>query len=135
MMLFLPGNLAREIEAHAREELPNEAVGLIAGQHGKAVAVLRLVNLTQGRTFFVDPYSQYQALRAIASAGLSTVAIYHSHPAGCLCLSDLDCMWRYQPAPLQVVVSLTETDLHVTQMRAYGFADGRPVEVPIERAE
>jgi [CysO sulfur-carrier protein]-S-L-cysteine hydrolase len=69
-----------EILAHAREDAPNECVGLVAARDGEAIAVHRARNAEAHRyRFSIDGQEQYDLMMAIENAGLDVGAIYHSH--------------------------------------------------------
>jgi [CysO sulfur-carrier protein]-S-L-cysteine hydrolase len=72
------------VEDHVRKALPQEAIGLLAGDdQGKVELVLPLSNISNDRySFLADPFEQYKAMRHIKGLGLKLLAIYHSHPGG-----------------------------------------------------
>src|SRR5918912_1567933 len=76
-VLTLPKALLLEIVRRARESLPQEAVGLVAGgAQGMARTILPLANLaSDSRSFLADPYDQFLALRSIEAQQLTLLAI------------------------------------------------------------
>lgn len=82
--VILTASARHLVEDHVRKSLPQEAVGLLAGNdRGKVELVLPLSNIANDRySFFADPFEQYKALRHIQQLGLKVLAIYHSHPGG-----------------------------------------------------
>jgi len=68
--------------AHAREEAPREACGLLAGRGGGITRLIRCANVhpTPTTRYVIDPREQLKAFRTIEAAGEELVAIYHSHP-------------------------------------------------------
>src|SRR2546421_11427722 len=82
--LTIPAELWGQVLQHARESLPREAVGLLAGNaNGRVMLVVPLPNIAPGeREFIADPFAQFCALRRLQSEDLQLLAIYHSHPDG-----------------------------------------------------
>src|SRR5262245_31292004 len=83
--LIVPKAVLEEMIAHAREELPRECCGLLAGERkdgeGQVRRLFRLVNsLTSPVEYESEPESMFRAMRAIDAEGLEVVAVYHSHP-------------------------------------------------------
>ena len=81
----LPRRIRDEMIAHARAELPNECVGLLAGVieggMGRVVERFPLVNAAASpREFLSQPESMFAAYRAMRERSLDALAIYHSHP-------------------------------------------------------
>ena len=70
--------LIDDILAHANEDYPNEACGLVVAQ-GKRHRVIRARNLAHepGLTFDLDPGAWLEV-----RPGETVVGIYHSHPSG-----------------------------------------------------
>ncbi len=98
--------------AHAREELPRECCGLLAGERleglGRVKGLYRLVNsLGSAVEYESEPSSMLKALKAIDAAGLEVVAVYHSHPTSAPIPSrkDLD-RNPYEEWAAHVIVSL-----------------------------
>ena len=72
--------LIDEMVAHAREDLPNECCGMIAGADGEATEVIRVANAAASPLRYeMDPKEQYEAWKSIEDAGKELLAIYHSH--------------------------------------------------------
>jgi proteasome lid subunit RPN8/RPN11 len=69
-----------EIIGHAREEAPNECVGLIATRDGQAVRLYRATNAAASPLRFeIDGAEQIRYHNEMEAAGLDLGAIYHSH--------------------------------------------------------
>jgi proteasome lid subunit RPN8/RPN11 len=130
--LRLPPECRDELVRHARKEAPREAVGFLAGVHDEMVErVVPLVSRGNQRSFFVDPYSQYRALRVIQAAGFVPIALYHSHPGGCSCLSMADRTFGEEAGLIQVVVALTPSRPPRAELAAYRLEDGAVQDVEI----
>jgi len=79
--LVIPDELLDEMISHARNCLPNEACGMLAGFAGRARKIYALENSDASSvTYVVDPKAQLMAIRDMNSQGLDMIAIYHSHP-------------------------------------------------------
>jgi proteasome lid subunit RPN8/RPN11 len=69
-----------ELIAHAREEAPNEACGLVGGAAGRARTVYRARNAEESPLRYnLDPKDQFRIMSEIEDRGEDLAAIYHSH--------------------------------------------------------
>jgi len=117
--------------AHAREEAPREACGLLSGRDGGISRVIRCENVhpTPTTRYVIDPREQLKAFRAIDAAGEELVAIYHSHPVSQPYPSPTDRAEAHYPDALYILVSLRARE---PEMRAFRIgADEFIREVPI----
>jgi proteasome lid subunit RPN8/RPN11 len=130
--LVLSERVRVEMLSHARSIVPNEAVGLLAADAaGRVAAVAPLPNVvTRPGGYLADPIAQFRAERQLAKAGLTPVAVYHSHPHG-----------RSDPSPSDRMLARSDRLLHVilgidaangtTEIRAYALVNGDFVEVDV----
>lgn len=133
--LILPATIFGSMVHHAEQALPHEAVGLLGGEaDGRAGRLVPLKNIAPPGSFFVDPYSQYTALRTLTSAGLAPLAMYHSHPGGCAHLSDRDLHYALPHDLIQVVLALARADLRQPDVRAYRLTADTVVRIPLKIA-
>jgi proteasome lid subunit RPN8/RPN11/molybdopterin converting factor small subunit len=68
--------------AHAREDHPDEACGVIVGSEGTDVPtrLVRMINADRSPTFFrFDPQEQFELYKTMSAAGEEIVVVYHSH--------------------------------------------------------
>jgi proteasome lid subunit RPN8/RPN11 len=84
-MLILPPEHREAMILHARQGLPNEACGLMAGEfrgEEKTVrAVYGLTNTDQSAEHFsMDPKEQFKAIKDIRNRGWVLLGNFHSHP-------------------------------------------------------
>jgi [CysO sulfur-carrier protein]-S-L-cysteine hydrolase len=78
----IPRAIFDELIAHAREEAPNEACGLIGGNDGRARTVYRARNAEASPLRYnLDPKDQFRIMSEIEERGEELAAIYHSHTA------------------------------------------------------
>ena len=83
--LLIPRGALDEVIAHARESLPNECCGLLAGwidgEGGRVTQQYRVRNERLSPTeFATHPRDMLDASKATRAAGTEVLAIYHSHP-------------------------------------------------------
>jgi proteasome lid subunit RPN8/RPN11 len=107
----LPRRIRDEMIAHARAELPNECVGLLAGVieggMGRVVERFPLVNAAASpREFLSQPESMFAAYRAMRERSLDALAIYHSHPTSDPVPSRTDLERNYSSDVVNFIVSL-----------------------------
>jgi proteasome lid subunit RPN8/RPN11 len=76
----IPRALYEEMIEHAREEAPNECVGLLASSNGAAAKLYRATNAAASPLRFeIDGVEQISYHNEIENSGLELGAIYHSH--------------------------------------------------------
>ena len=137
-MIELDRGLYEEIVAHARDEVPNEACGLISGKEGRPVAVYRMRNADQSSsTYRFEPKEQYRVMSEIEDEGLDIYAIYHSHTHTEAYPSATDQARAHLKDPVTgelapwfpgmryLIVSLSQAQ---PVLRGFRFEEGRPVE-------
>jgi [CysO sulfur-carrier protein]-S-L-cysteine hydrolase len=124
-------DLLDEIVAHAREEVPNECCGLIAGADGRATQVHRARNeFASPMRFNVHPQDLIRITTAIEDAGEELAAIYHSHPRSDAYPSQTDVnLAANWPDPLWLICSLAERE---PILRAFTIRDGQVEEVELD---
>lgn len=100
------------IVAHAREGVPREVCGVLAGDYGDAVSHVeeshRATNVaeTPETEYYIDPEEQLEITETIEAAGRNVVGFYHSHPAGPTSPSDTDAARATWPGLSYVIVCL-----------------------------
>ncbi len=113
--LTLPRALLEEMVQHARTELPNECVGLLAGRlvDGEAGRVGRverrysLVNAAASpREYLSDPKSMFAAMKDMWALGLDVLAVYHSHPTSPPVPSRTDLERNYSSEVVNFIISM-----------------------------
>ena len=122
--MVVPPAMRVELEAHAREELPNEACGVVAFRDGVAVRYER------GRNTLESPY-RYQLEVApdvwfLEDEGYE-LAVFHSHPETPAKPSRTDVenvgLWAGRP---YLIMTAKTGDL-----AAFAIEDGRVRELPL----
>jgi len=110
-MLSLTKEQVSEIVKHSKEELPNEACGILAGKDGKVEKIYRMMNKDKSRTsFFMDSQEQLKVIKEIRLSGLDFIGIYHSHPETKAYPSAHDVELAFYPEVSYVIVSLKDGD-------------------------
>lgn len=124
--------LLDEIVAHAREELPNECCGMVAGRDGKATAVHRARNaFASPLRYEIHPSDQFRITTEIEERGEEIAAIYHSHTKSEAYPSQTDInLAASWPDPLYLICSLE--DPSAPTVRAFSIREGRVQEVELE---
>lgn len=107
--------------AHAREGVPNEVCGLVAGRDERAERVIRCANVhpTPVTRYQIDPREQLRAFREMDARGEELVAIYHSHPATQPYPSPTDRAEAHYPDAFYILLSLRTGE---PELRAYRIA-------------
>ena len=123
--LFLPDDLVIQIGGYARNCLPLEACGLVAGTENRAVAFLPVSNELQSPSAFrMDPQEQLNAFLWMEKQHLDLLAIFHSHPQGPQTPSTTDIAEFFYPG----VTSLIWTPV---SLRAFDITREGYTEVPV----
>jgi proteasome lid subunit RPN8/RPN11 len=106
------------IVAHAREGVPHEVCGLVAGREGRGERLIRCANVhaTPTTRYEMDPRDQLRAFREMDDRGEELIAIYHSHPATQPYPSPTDRAEAHYPDAFYVLVSLRA---QAPEVRAY----------------
>ncbi|HJT78672.1 MAG TPA: M67 family metallopeptidase [Gemmataceae bacterium] len=127
--LQVPRGVVEEMLAQAQAELPNECVGLLAGQVteeggrrlGRVVARYPLVNAAASpREYLSDPASMFAAHKDMRRRGLDVLAIYHSHPTSEAVPSRTDLARNYSAEVVNFIISLAGAE---PQVRGWWLTD------------
>jgi proteasome lid subunit RPN8/RPN11 len=106
-MLRISQQVIDGIIDHARNGLPEEVCGYLAGIDGEVIRQFRLTNIDHSNEHFsFDPSEQFQAVREARKAGLQILANYHSHPESPARPSVEDIRLAYDPEISYVIVSM-----------------------------
>jgi proteasome lid subunit RPN8/RPN11 len=139
----IPRALVDEMIAHAREDLPNEACGVVHATNGEATSVHRVTNVAASPyRFEMHGIEQMHLEQAREERGESLFAIYHSHVASEAYPSPTDVRMAFfppgeldlepaYPDALYVLVSLAEEPppVRAYHIRQGGVIEEQPVEV------
>ena len=131
-MLRLTDVTYTDMVAHALDDLPNEACGLIAAAPGssKVERLYRCANAAaSSRLYELDPLDHLKADRDADGRGLEIVGVYHSHTHTDAYPSPTDVKQAPDPSWHYLLVSLKEPE---PVMRSYRIVDGVIAEEPVE---
>ena len=118
----LDQSYADEIIAHAREDVPNECCGIIAGNDGNATKLYRAVNAEASPyRYNVDPKDLLRIYRDIDSNDWDVLAIYHSHTHTEAYPSPTDKRLAAWPEAFYLIVSLADDKAPVLQYRGLAY--------------
>jgi proteasome lid subunit RPN8/RPN11 len=104
-----------KIIAHARENLPEEACGLIAGEASGDIKEIKKVYLLTNvdhtnEHFSIDPKEQLLAVKDMRANGLFLLGNWHSHPETPARPSEEDKRLAYDPNVSYLILSLMNRD-------------------------
>jgi proteasome lid subunit RPN8/RPN11 len=138
MAFELPRAMYEEMVHHAREGLPNEACGVIAGEDGQPLRVYPMRNAEESPVVYrFEPNEQLEVTKEIEGKGWDLWAIFHSHTHTEAYPSATDrahAHWRDPitgeeapafPGTRYLILSLAEQE---PVLRAFHFNGGEPVE-------
>ena len=136
-MLRIPRAHVEEMIAHARQDHPDEACGVIVGPEGsdQPVRLVRMINADRSPTFFrFDPTEQLQLARQLDTADEEIIVVYHSHTATEAYPSRTDISYAAEPQAHYVLVSTAESgrDDGPVSVRSYRIVDGDVTEEELD---
>ena len=114
-MITLPKSEYEKILAHAVDNLPEEACGLIAGRieggdkHIEKVYLLTNIDHSNEH-FSLDPKEQLAAIKDMRANGLSPLGNWHSHPESPSRPSEEDKRLAYDSRASYLILSLMDRE-------------------------
>ncbi|HWS00125.1 MAG TPA: M67 family metallopeptidase [Prolixibacteraceae bacterium] len=106
-MLRISQDIIRQLFEHARQGLPEEVCGYLAGTGREVTVHYQLTNIDHSPEHFsFDPAEQFKVVREVRQAGLEILANYHSHPATPARPSAEDIRLAFDPNISYVIVSM-----------------------------
>ncbi len=132
-MVRISRSLVDEMVAHARESLPNECCGILAGPGEETARIYRMTNVEASPfRFSMDPGELAAVDAEAGDNGWNLLAIYHSHTQSEAYPSDTDIRFAGGTAELwpdtrYVLVSLIDQDNPAVRIFRIvpGMGDGR----------
>jgi proteasome lid subunit RPN8/RPN11 len=131
-VLTITRELRDRIVAHARQDHPDEACGILAGPAGtdRPTRFIPMTNAARSPTFYeFDSTEQFRVWQEMDDQDEEPVVIYHSHTATEAYPSRTDIGLAAEPGAHYVLVSTREEDR--TEFRSYRIADGEVTEEPV----
>jgi [CysO sulfur-carrier protein]-S-L-cysteine hydrolase len=132
-VLSIDGDLIDAIVAHARQDHPDEACGVIAGPAGsdRPVRIVPMTNAERSPTFYrFDSLEQLAVWREMDEREEEPVVIYHSHTATEAYPSRSDVALAAEPAAHYVLVSTR--DPTQVELRSFRIVDGEVTEEAVQ---
>lgn len=132
-MLRIRADLIDAMVAHAREDHPDEACGVIAGPEGsdQPERFIPMVNAARSPTFYeFDTADLLRLYRDLDDRGEEPVVIYHSHTATEAYPSRTDIAYANEPNAHYVLVSTRQTGSQEGpyELRSFRIVDGHVTE-------
>jgi [CysO sulfur-carrier protein]-S-L-cysteine hydrolase len=126
--------------AHAREDHPDEACGVIIGSEGSdaPTRLVRMINADRSPTFFrFEPEEQFALYKQMSAAGEEIVVVYHSHTATEAYPSRIDVSLAGEPQAHYVIVSTAQSGASAgpVSVRSFRIIDGAVTEEEIDVTE
>jgi proteasome lid subunit RPN8/RPN11 len=122
-MLTLEKQYVDEMIAHALEDHPNEACGIIAGKEGRATKLFRAINAEASPyRYKVDDKDLFRIYRECSDNDWDFLVIYHSHTASEAYPSATDVRLAFWPEAYYALVSTADQKNPV--LRAFRIEDG-----------
>jgi len=110
MNITIPQTVIDNMLSHARDLLPNESCGYLAGIDGAVNKLIKMTNIDNLPDHFTfEPREQFEAVKEARNEGLQLISVYHSHPTSPARPSQEDLKLLKDPNIIYVIVSL-ETD-------------------------
>lgn len=134
-MLSIPQTIIDALIAHARQDFPLEACGILGGTDGEVSAHYPMTNTDQSNEHFtMEPKEQFAVIKDLRGKGLAMLAIYHSHPETPARPSEEDVRLALTPDVSYVIISLAAATADVKSYRITG-GDVTPEPVTIVHKE
>jgi proteasome lid subunit RPN8/RPN11 len=135
-VLTIRQDLIDAMVAHARQDHPDEACGVIAGPAGsdRPERFIPMVNAARSPTFYeFDSLDLLRLYREMDDNDEVPVVVYHSHTATEAYPSRTDISYASEPEAHYVLVSTRETgqDDGPYELRSFRIVDGVVAEEPI----
>jgi len=135
-VLQIRRDLVDRIVAHAREDHPDEACGVIAGPEGsdRPERFIPMLNAARSPTFYeFDSGDLLRLYKEMDANDEDPVVIYHSHTATEAYPSRTDVSYASEPYAHYVLVSTRDPEQH--EFRSYRIVDGEVTEETVEILE
>ena len=132
------------IVAHAREDHPDEACGVVAGAIGsdRPTRFVAMANAERSPTFYrFDSMEQFQVWKEMDDRDEEPVVIYHSHTATEARPSRTDVSFASEPGAHYVLVSTRTSGAQTglagdeVEFRSFRIVDGQVSEEDVEVVE
>jgi [CysO sulfur-carrier protein]-S-L-cysteine hydrolase len=117
-MLTIPKAIIDSIIAHAKEDFPLEACGILGGTNGVVSEQYPMANTDQSNEHFtMEPKEQFSVIKDLRAKGKEMLVIYHSHPETPARPSEEDIRLALTPNVSYIIVSLAGEQPEVKSFR------------------
>ena len=122
-MLTIPQAIYDAIIAHARQDFPLEACGILGGRAGVVSEHYPMANTDKSNEHFaMEPKEQFAVIKDLRAKGKEMLVIYHSHPETPARPSEEDIRLALTPDVSYLIVSLAEA---APVVKTYRIEQGR----------
>ena len=122
-VIEIPEDIREAMISHAKDEVPNEACGILAGRSGRVEHFYAMRNADDSPvTYRLDPTEQIRVFNEIEDKGWELVGIFHSHTQSQAYPSETDRRQAFYPEAHYVLVSLANSK--APDLRAFLIDDG-----------
>jgi [CysO sulfur-carrier protein]-S-L-cysteine hydrolase len=117
-MLTIPKTILDAMIAHARQDFPLEACGILGGVNGVVSEHYPMANTDQSNEHFtMEPKEQFSVIKDLRAKGKEMLVIYHSHPETPARPSEEDIRLALTPNVSYIIVSLAGESPEVKAFR------------------
>ncbi len=107
IMLKIKKSVLGQVLDHAKNEMPLEACGYLAGEKGTIFAYYAMTNVDASAVeYSLDPLEQFEVIQDIRKRGVELLGVYHSHPTTPARPSVKDILLAYDPNLSYLIISL-----------------------------
>jgi proteasome lid subunit RPN8/RPN11 len=118
---------------HAKDGLPLESCGYLAGKNGTITTFYPMTNIDKSPEHFsFDPKEQFIVVKDARAKGLDLISVYHSHPETPARLSEEDIRLLNDPGMIYIIVSFMQ---QTPDAKAYRLIKSDESKIEIERIE
>lgn len=137
MTLRISQDLVNQIVAHARQDHPDEACGVIAGPIGsdQPTRFIPMINAARSPNFYeFDSTDLLKLYRELDANDEEPIVIYHSHTHTEAFPSRTDITYASEPSAHYVLISTRETgnEAGPYEFRSFRIVDGQVTEESVE---
>lgn len=110
--ILIKKSVISKIIKHAKDEIPIEACGYLAGSERYIKEIFPMNNLDKSPEHFsFDPKEQFNTVREARKKNLELLAVYHSHPTSPAKMSEEDKKLAYDPEMIYIIYSIIDNEL------------------------
>ncbi len=121
-MIIIKRKVVENIFKHGQRETPFEACGYLAGRDNQITNYYPMTNIDKSKDHFtLDPKEQFAVLKETRVAGLTIIAVAHTHPTAPAKPSDEDIKLAFDPDTIYVIASLIDQK---NEIKAFKIKNG-----------